>query len=148
MNFVHALGLCNASVTFWLTMDVILTDLKWAVCFVFLDGMAVFFNSFDEQLPRLSLVLNAIRQAGLLLQPKNCSFAMRELNFLGHIIDTHGIQTDPKKTAAIECFSQPLSVTNVSSFLGLAGYYRKFIKGFAKIAEPLFTLTKKEQMLL
>lgn len=69
---------------------------------------------------------------------------MRKLNVLGYIIDSHDIWTNPEKTAAIERFPQPLSVTDVKSFLGLAGYYRKFIKGYAKIAEPLSTLTKKE----
>jgi len=85
-----------------------------------------------------------LRVVGLKLQPKKCSFACKEVKYLGHIVNADGIKTDPDKTELIRDFPTPTKVTQVRSFLGLVGYYRKFVKDFCKIAEPLTNLTRKD----
>ncbi|CAI5669498.1 unnamed protein product [Oreochromis niloticus] len=96
-------------------------------------------------LSHLSEVFGAIRQAGLRLNPAKCRLLTRETTFLGHVISAQGIATDPAKVAAVRDWPTPSNVKELRSFLGLASYYRRFIKGFATTASPLHRLTDKGQ---
>ena len=89
---------------------------------------------------RLRIVLERLNQAGLTLKPSKCQWVRTEVKYLGHLIDENGIRPDPAKCQAVESFPLP---TDVRAFLGLASYYRRFIKDFADIAKPLMELTKK-----
>ena len=136
-------GLCNAPATFQRLMDRVLAGLKWDQCLVYLDDIVVFGQTFDEHQERLRAVLSAIRKAGLTLKTSKCRFAFQVLAVLGHVIDQDGLHPDPAKLVAVRNFPAPKNLRQLREFLGLAGYYRRFIAGFASIARPLYDLLKK-----
>ena len=138
-------GLCNAGSTFQRLMDVIMSELHLDVCLVYLDDIILFSRTVDEHLERLVRVLSRLRAAGLKLKPEKCSLMQKSVSFLGHVVSGDGIATDPQKTKIVTDWPVPSSVKEVRSFLGLAGYYRRFVKGYANIAAPLHALTKKDQ---
>ena len=138
-------GLCNAGATFQRLMDVVMTGLHLDVCQVYLDDIIVFSKTVEEHLERVITILGRLRSAGLKLKPEKCSLMQRSVSFLGHVVSGEGIATDPEKTRAVADWPIPTSVKEVRSFLGLAGYYRRFVKGFADMAAPLHALTKKNQ---
>ena len=109
-----------------------------------MDDVLVIGKCLEEHKANLVKVLNRLRQAGLKLKPKKCKFAQLEVEYLGHIVSSEGIRTDPKKLQAVHDFSIPTNVKSLRSFLGLASYYRRFILNFSKIAGPLHSLTKKD----
>ena len=110
---------------------------------VYLDDVIVFGQTFDEQIERLALVFDRLRNAGLKLKPKKCNFFKKRVPFLGHVVSNEGISTDPEKICVVKEWPIPKTITEVRSFLGLASYYRRFIKSFAHIAKPLHKLTSK-----
>ena len=136
-------GLCNAGSTFQRLMDVVMSGLHLDVCLVYLDDIILFSRTVDEHLERLVRVLGRLRSAGLKLKPEKCSLMQRSVSFLGHVVSGEGIATDPKKIETVMEWPVPNSVKEVRSFLGLTGYYRRFVKGYASIAAPLHALTKK-----
>ena len=136
-------GLTNAPALFQRAMDTILAGLKWNSCLVYLDDVVVFGPDFQTHLERLKLVFDRIREAGLTLKAKKCALGVKRMLFLGHIVDSEGIKMDPEKIVAVRDFPEPKTVTNIKSFIGLASYYRKFIKGFSKEIEPMTRLTRK-----
>ena len=138
-------GLCNAPSTFQRLMDVALSGLHLEVCLVYLDDIIIFSKSVDEHLERLVRVLDRLRSAKLKLKPEKCSLFQRSISFLGHVISAEGVATDPAKTKAVSEWPVPTSVKEVRSFLGLAGYYRRFVRDYASIAAPLHELTKKDK---
>jgi hypothetical protein len=87
--------------------------------------------------------LQRLKELGLKVQPDKCEFLKPELEYLGHIVTAEGVKPNPKKIEGIKIFRQPKNPTEVKSFLGLAGYYRKFIRNLAKLANLLTELTKK-----
>lgn len=144
-------GLTNAPSTFQRTMDIILGNLRWTSCLVYLDDVIVYGPTFETHLSRLRLVLRSLSKAGLKLKISKCQFAEKRLKVLGHVVDNQGIGPDPEKLAAVANFPDcneghnlPNKIKRVQSFLGLCSYYRRHIKGFALIAKPLTQLTKKD----
>ena len=89
-------------------------------------------------------MLDRVRVAGLRLKPKKCSIAQLSVEYLGHVVSAEGVQTDPKKLQAVAQYPTPTDLKSLRSFLGLTSYYRRFVPGFSKVANPLYTLTKKD----
>ena len=137
-------GLCNAPATFSHLMDRVLAGLHWETCLFYLDDIIVFSSTWEEHLARLREVFERLRHAKLKLGAAKCTFAAKEVSYLGHRVTEEGLLPDPSLLAAIRDIPPPTTATEVRSFLGLAGYYRRYVKGFAAIAAPLFALTRKE----
>ncbi|XP_073030708.1 uncharacterized protein [Primulina eburnea] len=110
---------------------------------VFIDDILVYSPSEEEHSEHLRLTLQTLREKELYAKFKKCEFWLKSVAFLGHIISKQGVSVDPKKVEAIKGWPQPKTVTEIRSFLGLAGYYRKFVEGFSSIAIPLTKLTQK-----
>jgi len=116
------------------------------ICFVYLDDVILFGQTLQEHNERLREIFERLRQFNLKIEPDKCEFLKTELNYLGHIVTSEGVKPDPNKVQAINDFPIPKNVTDVKSFLGLAGYYRQFIPQFSKIAKPLNDLLKKNNI--
>ena len=140
---VMPFGLCNAPATFQRLMDSVLAGLLWTSCLVYLDDIIVMGTSFEDHLNNLAQVFDRLRSANLKLKPSKCSFACKEVAFLGHTVSDKGVATDPALTEKVDNWPEPQSVRDVQQFLGLASYYRRFVKDFARIAKPLHRLTEK-----
>lgn len=136
-------GLCNAPATFERLMEYVLAGLSWKVCLVYLDDIIVYGSSFLSQMENLGKVLQQLRWANLKLSPEKCVLFQRQVTYLGYIVNEHGVSADPSKLEAVSSWPVPTSVTQVKRFLGLASYYRRFIRNFAGIASPLHRLTEK-----
>ena len=137
-------GLCNAPATFSRLMDRVLAGLHWETCLFYLDDIIVFSSTWEEHLARLRQVFERIRHANLKLGADKCTFAAKEVNYLGHRVTEEGLLPDSSLLAAIREIPPPKTATEVRSFLGLAGYYRHYVKNFAAIATPLHALTRKD----
>ena len=140
---VLSFGLCNAPSTFQRLMDLILADLQWTTCLVYLDDIIVFGRTFQEHLARLDEVLVKLKQANLKIKPSKCNLFSTQVHYLGHVISAEGVMADPAKVAAVREWPVPRNQTEVQSFVGLASYYRRFVKGFADIARPLHQFGEK-----
>ena len=137
-------GLCNAPSTFERLMDRILQGMRWEMLLVYLDDVIIFSRSVDEHMSRLDMVLTKLGQVGLKLKPKKCNLFQREVVYLGHVVSSAGISTDPSKISVIENWPKPKDVSDVRSGLGVFGYYRRFVKGYSNLAKPLTKLTEKD----
>ena len=133
-------GLCNSPATFQRLMYRCLGDQALQSLLIYLDDIIVFSTSFEEHLERLELVFARLQQHGLKIKPAKCSFFQTEVRYLGHLIVAgEGIKPDPEKTAVVQDWPQPTNVTELRSFLGFTGFFRKFIQQYSIIASPLFT---------
>ncbi|CAN6585445.1 unnamed protein product [Malus baccata var. baccata] len=137
-------GLCNAPATFQRCMMSIFTGLVEHVVEVFMDDFSVFGDSFDQCLQNLSLVLERCIKTNLVLNWEKCHFMVKQGIVLGHLISNRGIEVDKAKIDAIEKLPPPTTVKSVRSFLGHAGFYRRFIKDFSKISRPFCNLLAKD----
>ena len=136
--------LCNAPGTFSRLMDRVLSGLHWETCLFYLDNIIVFSSTWEEHLTRLWQVFERLRHANLKLGAEKCTFAAKEISYLGHRVTEEGLLPDPALFAAIRDIPPLKTATEVRSFLGLAGYYRRYVKNFAAIAGPLHVLTRKD----
>ena len=110
---------------------------------VFIDDILVYSKSREEHERYLTIVLQTLRDKQLYAKLKKCEFWLDTVSFLGHVVTKDGISVDSGKIDAVSNWRRPNTVTEIRSFLGLAGYYRRFIEGFSKIAQPLTRLTHK-----
>lgn len=141
---VLSFGLCNAPATFERLMDKVLSGIPRQECLVYLDDILVHEDSFQAALGSLRRVLLKVAAAGLKLHPDKCCFMRRELEFLGHKIGGDGICTAEEKVQAVRDWPTPTNLQELKSFIGLASYYRRFVRGFSCIAAPLFHLQRKD----
>ena len=142
---VMPFGLCNAPSTFERLMENILTGLQWKILLIYLDDVIVFGSTVQEVIDRLKIILDRLREANLKLKPKKCHLFQTEVLYLGHVVTSEGVKTDPSKVEAVKSWPTPTNPTEVRSFLGLASYYRRFIYKFSEVVKPLTNLTKKDQ---
>ena len=138
---VMPFGLCNAPATFERLMDRVLCGMRWSRCLVYLDDVISFSGTVTEALGRLEEVLCRLSNFGLQLRAKKCTFMQTEVVFLGHIVGRTGLACDPAKLAAVQNWHAPDKVKGIRQFVGFVGYYRRFVKDFADLAEPLVALT-------
>ena len=134
------MGLPSAPRAFQNLMDLIFAGFSYEVALVYLDDVIVFGRNFEEHLKRLKLVLS---ENGLKIKGSKCNFFQMRVSFLRQIISESGVEVDPEKVRAVEKKKEPSSLKDVRAFLGLVGYYRKFILAFGKTAEPLYRLLNK-----
>ena len=142
-------GLRNGPPTFQRFMNMMLgsTDENmWVFVMVYLDDVIVFSATVDEHGIHLMKVLAIISRHGLKLKLSKCTFAQTRVEYLGHVVDGQGVRVDPGKVAAVRAMPFPTKVVELQSFLGMVGYYRRFIKGYSKIAHPLVALLQKGVM--
>lgn len=142
-------GLTAAPAAFMRIMNEVLQDYIGNFVYVFLDDILIYSPTFEEHMRHLSLVFAALRRADLRLSPTKCKFATSHCSFLGFTLSEWGMGCDPRLTEAISLRPEPCMARNpkkaVMSFLGLCSFYRRFVKDFAEIAEPLTRLTGKNQ---
>ena len=110
---------------------------------VFIDDILVYSKDAQEHEQHLRIVLQILREKQLFEKFSKCDFCLKEVPFLGHIVSTEGIRVDPTKIEAVVSWKPPRNVIKVRSFLGLVGYYRRFVKGFSIIASSLTKLLRK-----
>ncbi|CAN6700779.1 unnamed protein product [Malus baccata var. baccata] len=137
-------GLCNAPATSQRCMVSIFYDYVERIIEIFMDDFSVFGSSFDNCLDNLTLILKRCVETNLVLNWEKCHFMVKQGIVLGHIISEKGIEVDKSKIDLVRYLPFPTSVREVRSFLGHAGFYRRFIKDFSKIAQPLCRLLQKE----
>ncbi|KAB2595534.1 S ribonuclease [Pyrus ussuriensis x Pyrus communis] len=141
---VMPFGLTNAPAAFMDLMNRVFQPYLDRFVIVFIDDILVYSKSKAEHVQHLTLVLKRLREHQLYAKFSKCQFWLDQVAFLGHVISAQGILVDPQKVAAVEKWEQPRNVIEVRSFLGLAGYYRRFVKDFSVIALPLTRLTRKD----
>lgn len=133
-------GLCNAPATFQRLMQQCLNGQITDSLLVYLDDIIVYSSDFATHLKHLEEVFERLSKHGLKLRPDKCKLFHRQVKFLGHVVDREGVKPDPEKIAAVVDWPAPTTAKELKAFLGLAGYYRRFVPGFAKIARPLNSL--------
>lgn len=137
-------GLKNAPTTFQRLMNTALSGLQGLHCYVYLDDCIIYSHDLESHMSKLTLVFDRLRKFNLKLQPDKCEFLRREVAYLGHIITDKGVSPNPEKVKAVTEFPKPTNVKQIKSFLGLVGYYRRFIENFSKLTKPLTALLKKD----
>ncbi|KAI3806831.1 hypothetical protein L1987_22746 [Smallanthus sonchifolius] len=142
---VMPFGLTNAPAVFMDLMNRVCKPYLDQFVIVFIDDILIYSKSQEEHEEHLRLILELLKQEQLYAKFSKCDFWIREVQFLGHVINEKGIHVDTAKVEAIKNWTAPSTPTEVRQFLGLAGYYRRFIEGFSKIAQPLTALTQKDK---
>ncbi|CAO2822820.1 unnamed protein product [Amaranthus hypochondriacus] len=137
-------GLCNAPATFQRCMMAIFSEFVESCMEVFMDDFSVYGDSFEACLSNLEKVLRRCEEVGLVLNWEKCHFMVQSGVVLGHVVSNRGIEVDRAKIEVIEKLPPPINVKGVRSFLGHAGFYRRFIANFSKIARPLTELLAKD----
>ena len=136
-------GLTNAPAVFMDLMHRVLQEYLNEFVIVFIDDILVYSKTEELHQEHLRMVLQTLREHRLYAKFSKCDFWCREVKFLGHVVTSEGIAVDSSKVEAVLNWQKPKCVFDIRSFLGLAGYYRRFIKDFSSIALPLTKLTRK-----
>lgn len=136
-------GLSGAPSTFQRLMNNVLMGINGSRAFVYLDDVIIFGTDLQDHETKLREVLSRFRKFNLQLQPSKCQFLKREVIYLGHLITAEGVKPDPEKTRCVRDYPVPNNPTKIKQFLGLSGYYRRFIEQYSQVAKPLTNLFKK-----
>ena len=139
---VMPFGLHGAPATFQRMMDIILRGTEEFAA-ALLDDVIIFSETWEEHIKHLDQIFSILKEAGLTAKPRKCNFGMCEVNYLGHTVGGGVVRPEPEKIKAITTFPRPSNKKEVRGFLGLSGYYRRFIPEYLEIAAPLSDLTKK-----
>ncbi|GJX65259.1 putative nucleotidyltransferase, ribonuclease H [Tanacetum coccineum] len=142
---VMPFGLTNAPAVFMDLMNRVCKPYLDKFVIVFIDDILIYSKTKEDHENHLRLMLDLLRKEKLYAKFSKCEFWLQEVHFLGHVVNHDGIHVDPSKIEAVKSWKAPTTPSKVRSFLGLAGYYRRFIKNFSKIAKPLTSLTQKNQ---
>ena len=137
-------GLKTAPATFQALMDTLLRGVQFKFVCAYIDDVICYSATFEQHLEHVREVLSRFRKANLKLHPKKCAFAVKKVTFLGHVLTPEGMSPNPQKLEAITSYPVPKKLKQVRGFLGLVGFYRKYIMNFAQMARPLYDLTKKD----
>lgn len=137
-------GLRNASFALQSLMVKVFQGLTFDYLICYIDDLLIFSKTFEDHMLHLESVLQRLDNAKLKLNPLKCTFAVDSLNFIGHTISSEGIKTSPDKVAVIKTYPVPVDIPTLRSYLGLVGYYRRFVKNFSIIASCLYDLLKKD----
>ncbi|KAK8929012.1 hypothetical protein KSP39_PZI017869 [Platanthera zijinensis] len=140
---VMPFGLTNAPAVFMDLMNRVFNEFLDKFVIVFIDDILIYSKDREEHTEHLKLVLQTLRNHALYAKFSKCEFWLNEVSFLGHVVTEHGLSVDPTKIEVIMTWLRPTTVKEIRSFLGLVGYYRKFVKNFSAIALPLTKLTRK-----
>jgi hypothetical protein len=142
---VMPFGLTNAHVYFMNFMNKVFMEELDKFVVVFIDDIFVYSQSVEEHGQHLRIVLGKLQDNQLYAKFSKCEFWLQKVSFLGHILTAEGVAVDPEKVTTVANWKRLASVTEIWSFLRLAGYYRRFIEGFSKIARPMTTLLQKDK---
>ncbi|WVZ94101.1 hypothetical protein U9M48_040038 [Paspalum notatum var. saurae] len=140
---VMSFGLTNAPAFFMYMMNLVFMNELDKFVVVFIDDILIYSKSEEEHKKHLRVVLTQLREHKLYAKFSKCAFWLKEVSFLGHNLSEKGVAVDPSKVKDVLNWKQPETVLEIRSFLGLTGYYRRFIKDFSKTAKPMTSLTKK-----
>nr|GEY50524.1 putative reverse transcriptase domain-containing protein [Tanacetum cinerariifolium] len=142
---VMPFGLTNAPAVFMDLMNRVCKTYLDKFVIVFIDDILIYSKDKEEHEEHLKTILELLKREQMYAKFSKCDFWLESIQFLGHVINSEGIHVDPAKIAAIKNWATPTTPTEVRQFLGLAGYYRRFIEGFSLIAKPLTKLTQKNK---
>ena len=140
---VMPFGLTNASATFMDLMHRVFQPYLDQFVVVFVDDILIYFQSKDEHEDHLGIVLQALKDHQLYAKFSKCEFWLTEVKFLGHVVSASGVSVDPEKVEVVMKWERPKLVSEIRSFLGLAGYYMRFIEDFSQLAASMTRLTRK-----
>ncbi|KAL0544353.1 hypothetical protein IC582_019467 [Cucumis melo] len=140
---VMSFGLTNAPAVFMDLMNRVFREFLDTFVIVFIDDILIYSKTEAEHEEHLRMVLQTLRDNKLYAKFSKCEFWLKQVSFLGHVVSKDGVSVDPAKIEAVTGWTRPSTVSEVRSFLGLAGYYRRFVENFSRIATPLTQLTRK-----
>ncbi|KAL5554727.1 hypothetical protein UlMin_042128 [Ulmus minor] len=136
-------GLTNAPAAFMDLMNRVFKEFLDKFVVIFIDDILIYSKTREDHEAHLELVLQRLKEHRLYAKFKKCEFWIEQVTFLRHVISKDCVSVDPSKVEAVSNWLRPTTVTEIRSFLGMAGYYRRFVEGFSRIAGPLTTLTRK-----
>ncbi|GJU97129.1 ty3-gypsy retrotransposon protein [Tanacetum coccineum] len=143
---VMPFGLSNAPSTFQAAMNDIFRDVLRRFVLVFFDDILIYSHTHEQHYDHLHHVFSVLTKHKYYAKLSKCIFCVHEVQYLGHVISSKGVATDPEKLKAIQEWPKPNSITGLRGFLGLTGYYRRFVKGYAHIATPLTDMLQHQQI--